>query len=716
MISPTPNRFWKQSSADGASQGALANLKTGARRSRAAAIAAILLCAGSAAVSQISIPWRQTVWEEDFAESGWTEKRSLYHIGRNTAHDPAAGDLVLTRPSPSQAGRIFLLRPLLIDYFEIRFNAFLGVRSTENRGGADGIVFALGRRFDYDDAEGGKLDFEGCLGYGVELDTYSNSENNDPSGEHLALIDTRASDHLDYTILAEGALKDGAWHDVRITGENGVFHVFLDNVERLSHSLPGFASFLGYAGFTSATGVSYNEHRIDNIRLNAPHRGGNDLGLHSACDTLRLDRLISIGNNHPSGASLSLISASLRELGGSGEFTMPLNPVPAPVPYGGSLNIPVRFSGTGEGLRRAVLTVEASNGESILDTLTVDLAFPRLRWPDGVATFGPTHVGQWSERSLFLRNTGRVTAEIERCDISDDAFSLLTPAVFPVSVAPGDSVEFVVRFTPDSAGVFSAILSVATCAGGIETALEGAAFVSVLEAAFFTPPLMLNPGGSGTLRAVLLDPPEELPELLRGMEAVLVYDPSVASFLGMSVDGGIWSDADIASASEVSPGRIAVSIRRADRISSATDLLFTLRFESARGDTGCSSVYWDELIWNPETSPGIPAAASVDGRICINPSCRVPDGLLRLRPPRLSAAPNPFNPAVTVTWELMQDEWASVRIFDALGITVALLAEGPHLRGTHRAVFRADAFASGTFFVILQTASHRRTLPLLLLK
>jgi hypothetical protein len=689
---------------------------TGARRLRAAALAALLFCACSAAVSQISIPWRQTIWQEDFAESGWAEKRMLYHIGSSTAHDPAAGDLVLTPPSPSRAGRLFLLRPFLVDYFEIRFNAFLGVRSTENRGGADGIVFAMGRRFDYADAEGGKLDFDGCLGYGVELDTYNNSENNDPSDEHLALIDTRASDHLNYAILAESALKDGAWHDVRITGENGVFRVYLDGVERLSHTLPGFASFLGYAGFTSATGVSYNEHRIDNIRLNVPNLSSDHLGLHSACDTVRLDRWIRIGNNHPSGAALSLIRASLSELDGGGEFTIPADPVPALLPYGDSITIPVRFSGIGERPRRAVLTVEASNGESILDTLIVDLALPRVRWPDGVAAFGPTHVGQWSERSLFLRNTGRVTAEIERCDISDDAFSLFSPAVFPVSIAPGDSVEFIIRFTPDSAGAFSAVLSAATCAGGVETALQGSAFVSILEAGFSAPPLMLNPGNSGSLRAVLRDPPEELPELLRAMDALLVYDPSVARFLGMSVDGGIWSDADVSSASEIAPGRIAVSIRSAARISEATNLLFTLRFEAARGDTGCSSVHWDELIWNPETSPGIPAAASVDGRICINPSCRVPDGLLRLPPPRLSAAPNPFNPAVTVTWELMQDEWARVRIFDALGVPVSLLAEGPQTRGAHSAVFRADASASGTFFVILQTASHLLTLPLLLLK
>ncbi len=87
----------------------------------------------------------------------------------------------------------------------------------------------------------------------------------------------------------------------------------------------------------------------------------------------------------------------------------------------------------------------------------------------------------------------------------------------------------------------------------------------------------------------------------------------------------------------------------------------------------------------------------------------------------VSAAPNPFNPAVVIRWNLPQSEDLEVRIHDARGRLVRTLHRGPVPNGPGQVTWRGrdDAgrsVAAGVYFCRVRSATGSRLLKLTLLK
>jgi hypothetical protein len=99
----------------------------------------------------------------------------------------------------------------------------------------------------------------------------------------------------------------------------------------------------------------------------------------------------------------------------------------------------------------------------------------------------------------------------------------------------------------------------------------------------------------------------------------------------------------------------------------------------------------------------------------------VPSGLSPVPPMEppfsVTAAPNPFNPAVTVAWELPRAGDLDVRIFDLAGRLVRELRSGPAAAGPGSVVWRGRddegrTVAAGMYFCRLRTGDGPRTLKL----
>ena len=73
---------------------------------------------------------------------------------------------------------------------------------------ADGIVVAFFAEKDSVVKDGGFLNFEGCGGYGLEFDTYQNT--NDSPYSHIAIIRDEVSNHL--VMVDEPRVDDEKWH------------------------------------------------------------------------------------------------------------------------------------------------------------------------------------------------------------------------------------------------------------------------------------------------------------------------------------------------------------------------------------------------------------------------------------------------------------------------------------------------------------------------
>ncbi|NMB80757.1 MAG: T9SS type A sorting domain-containing protein [Ignavibacteria bacterium] len=78
--------------------------------------------------------------------------------------------------------------------------------------------------------------------------------------------------------------------------------------------------------------------------------------------------------------------------------------------------------------------------------------------------------------------------------------------------------------------------------------------------------------------------------------------------------------------------------------------------------------------------------------------------------------PNPFNPKTTISFSLPKEMEIKLEVFDLLGRSIKLLAEGKYHSGTHTLLFNAQGISSGIYFYRLTTGQSSITKRLVLLK
>jgi hypothetical protein len=75
-------------------------------------------------------------------------------------------------------------------------------------------------------------------------------------------------------------------------------------------------------------------------------------------------------------------------------------------------------------------------------------------------------------------------------------------------------------------------------------------------------------------------------------------------------------------------------------------------------------------------------------------------------PPPMAAleqnVPNPFNPSTVIRFTLARDEAIDLKIYDASGREVAVLARGRAEAGSHAVTWRPDGLSSGIYFYVLR--------------
>ncbi|MBL0174439.1 MAG: choice-of-anchor D domain-containing protein [Ignavibacteria bacterium] len=659
-------------------------------------VAVLLLSMAGAAQAQLSLSWRELLWNDAFARFD----SATYTLSGSAIYDALAGNIRLTPAASGQAGRIYLKAPRAASAFDVEFTAHFGVSTPQNNGGADGIVLATATVIDAAPSYGGLLDFEGSNGYGYEFDTYSNSQQTDPNDQHIGVIQNSAGNHLHYETMAPNELEDGGWHRIRVSNTGGFVKMYIDGTDRFTYTIPNYQSVPVHFGFTSATGFAFNEHRIDNVSVSVPSRLRADLGSFSACDTVRLDRVVRVTNNHPSRLPLSVTGIGITELDRVGEFSIVSNPAPLSIPFGDSIAVTVRFIGTGAGTHRGLLSMTASNGETIEDTLVLIFAMPQADVAPPTITFPRTHVGASGELRAMLRNTGVVPMTIRGITATPADFSVTKPTAFPVTLQPGDTLETITRFTPRTEGWVTGQLRFdAGCGPAFSAALAGEGWISTFRVEFLREALMLLPGKEGQHFVMFVN--SQGAGMVKGIDARLSYDSSVARLVSVSLIGSRWQSSAQLSSDISTPGLIRVSIRDSVALPSAGGL-FTLTFRAARADTGCTALRWDSLLVNPQGPfPDIPRGRAATGGICINPSCRVPEGMIGLEQIFMSARPNPFNPSTTLSWFLPEAGLARIDVYDASGRIVATPFSGPAASGTHSTRLDAPDLPSGVYHAVL---------------
>ena len=78
--------------------------------------------------------------------------------------------------------------------------------------------------------------------------------------------------------------------------------------------------------------------------------------------------------------------------------------------------------------------------------------------------------------------------------------------------------------------------------------------------------------------------------------------------------------------------------------------------------------------------------------------------------------PNPFNPSTTIRFDLAEARDVSIRIYNMVGQTVAVLVDGPRAAGRYSVTWDAAGFASGVYFYRLEAGNFVSTKKLVLLR
>jgi hypothetical protein len=82
----------------------------------------------------------------------------------------------------------------------------------------------------------------------------------------------------------------------------------------------------------------------------------------------------------------------------------------------------------------------------------------------------------------------------------------------------------------------------------------------------------------------------------------------------------------------------------------------------------------------------------------------------------IGAAPNPFNPATTISFTLPEASQVMLSVFDVNGRQVATLVNGHREAGPHQVTFDGSALASGMYIYTLTAGSHSATGKMMLVK
>jgi len=127
---------------------------------------------------------------------------------------------------------------------------------------ADGIMLAFFAEKDSVTQDGGYLNFDGCGGYGLELDTYINYSNT--SNAHVGIVRDTVSNHL--VTVDEPRIDDEQWHTaaLSVSGNHLVFTIDGDVV--IDKTIE-FDKTYRYIYFAASTGSYTDNHYIRNVRF-----------------------------------------------------------------------------------------------------------------------------------------------------------------------------------------------------------------------------------------------------------------------------------------------------------------------------------------------------------------------------------------------------------------------------------------------------------------
>jgi len=208
-----------------------------------------------------------------YANPVYSQNVNPYHINGN-AFQENCNCYTLTNDEFNQSGSVWNINKInLSQSFDYKFNVNLGCRDND---GADGIVFVLQPISTSIGSLGGGLGYQGVRpSIGVAIDTWQNTNDDDPGFDHLSIhrdgdLNHRSVNNLAGPVtVANNNIEDCQWHTLRIYWNAATKRLFasIDDKDSVNVTIDMVTDvFAGnpevFWGFTGSTGGSRNRQRF----------------------------------------------------------------------------------------------------------------------------------------------------------------------------------------------------------------------------------------------------------------------------------------------------------------------------------------------------------------------------------------------------------------------------------------------------------------------
>ncbi len=189
----------------------------------------------------------------------------------------------------------------------------------------------------------------------------------------------------------------------------------------------------------------------------------------------------TVGNSAQKTLTLTATEAlTLSSLNSSSsQFTIgTTTPVlPATLPAGQTIQVPITFSPTATGPLGATLTATTSTGKTASFALSGSgqAASAKLEATPSLVTFGGTAVGGHLSGSATFRNVGAAPLTVNAVKQPAAPFGVSGAPASGSTIAPGGSVTITLSFDPTATGAFSDEIELETTGGNVAVGLSGSA-------------------------------------------------------------------------------------------------------------------------------------------------------------------------------------------------------------------------------------------------
>jgi hypothetical protein len=190
----------------------------------------------------------------------------------------------------------------------------------------------------------------------------------------------------------------------------------------------------------------------------------------------------------------------------------------------------------------------------------------------------------------------------------------------------------------------------------------------------------------------------------------MTFDPEFTRLENIEkISPGLRADAVISNPSILGT-RIRFTLNAPGGLSD-TGALIAVKLEAVATGPECRDVQLDWDISLPYDMIG-----NVSGPVCINPSCRLPDGLHAAEMPRMTVTPVPTPDLLTVRITSPSSIFVSIRLLDAQGRQMNVMSDGLLQAGVSTRQFSVAELPSGYYYLLLHCAFGENITPVIVRK